>query len=217
MYVYMVATCNMQLKNDLTSLQFADGAHKQSISGNHQHQSRLKHLSQSGTRQVKAQTQPQPRFGSARLLLLLWLLFVCHIIQSSAKSTPTPTRCPFPPPLPPQVGGNCSRLSQSVSQTRCRRRRAAIGRGQERVTSNHNIHGIHSSHTRLCVTIHERVTNESRRSAGRFTNKVKVNLFMLYCDYQSEGEGKNRETDSATRDRARERDSERERAQLTQM
>lgn len=124
------ATCKMQLKTNFTSFQIADGAHKQSIRRN-QHQSRLKHLSQSGTRQVKAQLTAQLtaqlRFSSVqRSCCQQLLLFVCHIIQSSAKSTPTRPAAFTPPQRPPPLGATASvcPVSQSVSQTRSRRRRS---------------------------------------------------------------------------------------------
>lgn len=150
------ATCKMQLKTNFTSFQIADGAHKQSIRRN-QHQSRLKHLSQSGTRQVKAQLtaqlSAQLRFSSVQRSCCQQLpLFVCHIIQSSAKSTPTRPAA-FTPPQRPPPWGNCICLpSQSVSESDAQQTQPlAVARNAQRVTSIHSIHSalftIHCSRT----------------------------------------------------------------------
>lgn len=110
------ATCKMQLKTNFTSFQIADGAHKQSISRN-QHQSRLKHLSQSGTRQVKAQltahSSAQVQFGSAQLVAAVAAVRLPHnsIKRKVNANTPRRLHAPTTTPL-----GQLHLSAQSVSQ-----------------------------------------------------------------------------------------------------
>lgn len=102
----------------------ADGAHKQSISRN-QHQSRLKHLSQSGTRQVKAQRRLSSAplsSGSVRFSSVAAVRLPHNSIKRRVNTANTPRCLHAPtttsPPHPSSAWGNCScLLSQSVSES----------------------------------------------------------------------------------------------------
>lgn len=155
--VCFCATCKTQLKSNFTSFfqTLQTCAHKQSISRN-QHQSRLKHLSQSGTRQVKAQRRLSSAplvSGSVRFSSVAAVRLPHNSIKRKVNTANTPLCLHAPTTTSPLCLGQLQLSAQSVSQWVRRAADAAIGRGQERVFDS--IHSIHSA----LFTIHSARTS----------------------------------------------------------